>query len=378
MNLILSLKSDVKQERTNKSLLLAMKAVQNQDHSQPLLIDSQQRIQDAEDEIASLRKQLGILKGLCEKARNQQGSGHQRIDELLALVRDKDTRINALEESLEEERDASGALQLENDNLKHAYTESQQHGKQLERTAHFLRERGEEAQLEVKQLTEEFQSLNVRFQAIQEACAAAETAHKQAAQENDQLRTDLNSLNQQKQQFDTHLNNVQQANQDNERSLKLAQHHLAKKMKEVAVLSEKLEEQRHQIVELKHTVSEMHAKATSSQEHFALQLQHEQRLQEQLQEVLRNNELQVKRWEENYFQLYAKCQEAEAQNKSLRALEEKQHQIQALLASMGSIVNVLPEKQSAALKSDSNSVPSNEESVDKPVSPVRYKQTLFD
>lgn len=371
MKLSMPLKSDVKQERTNKSLLLAMKQMPAQDHS-----DTQQCVQDAEDEIASLRKQLSILKGVCEKARTQHSSEKQRIDELLSLLHDKETHLSALKEALEEERDVFRALELENENLKHALLESQQHGKQLERATHFLRERGEEAQLEIKQLTEEYQNLNTRFQASEDAHVAATNVNQQIANENEQLRTELNSLAQQKQQIDEHLNSTQQSNQEKERSLKTAQQHLAKKMKEAAILSEKLEEQRNQIIDLQRSLSEVQAKTLATQEHTTLQLQHEKRLQEQLQEVLKNTEVQVKRWEESYFQMYAKWQETEAQNKALRALEEKQYQIQALLASMGSIVNpsLSQSLQTVSMPEAENEQPFS----DKSSSTVRYKQTLFD
>lgn len=143
-----------------------------------------------------------------------------------------------------------------------------------------------------------------------------------------QSQTEILSLRQEKQ-------NVS----DRESFLKNAQQQLVKKIKEIAHLQETNEEQNQLIQELKRLLDEQQAQCISLQKILDSQTQNEKKLQNNLQELIRNSDLQLKRWEEKYFQLHEKWQHAENRLHSMRSLESKQHQILHLLATLESLIN---------------------------------------
>ena len=106
-----------------------------------------------------------------------------------------------------------------------------------------------------------------------------------------------------------------------------AQQHLAKKVKEVSRQNEVIEEQQRQLSKIQEELFETRAKVHEAQKRLEGHVQYEKRYQEQLAA-----------WEEKYFRAYEKLQEAEAQNKELRKIEEKHAQLQQLLSSLGNAI----------------------------------------
>jgi chromosome segregation ATPase len=115
---------------------------------------------------------------------------------------------------------------------------------------------------------------------------------------------------------------------EQEARLKVAQQHLGKKVKEVALMNEKMDDQKSQITELQASLNLLKVKMSDMQGVFEQQLQQEKKLQEQLHESVRFAEGQVIKWEEKYLKSHEK----------LKILEEKQHQMQSLFASLGNVM----------------------------------------
>lgn len=132
--------------------------------------------------------------------------------------------------------------------------------------------------------------------------------------ENAELKTKNKELEERTARIETHQ-------REHDFEIRTAHQHLAKKVKETALLSEQVEELKIRLLE------------------YQKAKENEKRLDEKLQESRRQFEEQSSKWEEKYFKLCERLQEAEARNKELHALEEKHNQMQALLANLGNFMN---------------------------------------
>ena len=132
-----------------------------------------------------------------------------------------------------------------------------------------------------------------------------------------------------------HLKN---ALEEGDMRLKVAQQHLAKKVKEAAILSEKQQEVQANASEFAKTIELQKTQLAQLQASVDLYQRQEKRLQDQLHDALKGTDNQIAKWEEKYFRMYDKLQEAENQNRELKKFEEKHHQIQSLLANLGNFI----------------------------------------
>ena len=136
-------------------------------------------------------------------------------------------------------------------------------------------------------------------------------------------------LSQEKIRLEDTLSNLTRYQDEQDARIKVAQQHLGKKVKEATLMNEKMEEQKVQISELQASLNQMKTKMMEMQNSFDLQIQQEKKHQEQLHETVRFSEGQIVKWEEKYLKTYDK----------LKVLEEKQHQMQALLSSLGNVIS---------------------------------------
>lgn len=122
---------------------------------------------------------------------------------------------------------------------------------------------------------------------------------------------------------------------ESETRLKMAQQHLAKKVKESALLSEKIEEQQSDLADIAYKIEDQKTQIAQLQASVDLYQKQEKRLQDQLHEALKGTESQIVKWEEKYFRMYDKWQESENRVRELKAFEEKHIQMQNMLANFG-------------------------------------------
>lgn len=126
---------------------------------------------------------------------------------------------------------------------------------------------------------------------------------------------------------------------EKEGELLQAQQHLAKKVKEVAQLEEKNDELRLFVNELQQVQTQSRVKLAELQTATDFQNNLQKKLEEQQQDLAKTHELQLTKWEEKYFAIYEKWQAAEARLKELEKLEDKQKQLQGILANLGTVLN---------------------------------------
>lgn len=155
----------------------------------------------------------------------------------------------------------------------------------------------------------------------------------------DELNHKVAMALQEKQRLEINLQNLKNQNEEQESNLKIAQQHLAKKVKEATLYSEKIDEQNMQISDLQNALNVCKSKIVDIQNQMDQQTQQDKQLQERLQDTIKLTEVQLSKWEEKYFNLCGKLQEVEIRNKELVAIEEKYYQMQTLFANLGTMMS---------------------------------------
>lgn len=134
--------------------------------------------------------------------------------------------------------------------------------------------------------------------------------------------------------------------EEGENKLKVAQQHLAKKVKESTLLNEKVQDLQNQLHEAYQVVESQKNQLNHLQAAVDLYQKQEEKLQEQLHQVLKGTESQAAKWEEKYFHMYSKWQESENKSRELKKYEEKcllmQNQMQSLLGNFMSPSSLIP------------------------------------
>lgn len=379
-----------------------------------------------EEENAILRQQHLILKSLLEKENEKNGRQKQRMEKLASILDDREKRITELqhyeyglkitsekkqdlESTLEAQRELFLKYQTENKILTLSIEESQQHAKQLQRVIYFLREKSEEARLEVNQFKEDLEeahqtiatlsqqhqiakeeaaNLNLHLEEKQnslqdaqdeitalqhqfehlknmvattrqqlniseQSLSAASQQAEQQRNENHLLRDRLNEALNQYHEAKERNDHLKATCDEHEQNVKMAQQHLGKKIKEAALQAEKNEEQQLLILELQAALADSNVKIETIKHDFESQLLQERNLREQLQNNLKATEAQVSESENKYVQLHSKHQDLERQNTQLKSFEEKQIQLQGLLNNVGLIMggSVIPNSMQQTVSS---------------------------
>lgn len=219
--------------------------------------------------------------------------------------------------------------------------ELQQQAQQLKewkQEKEFIQDKYEQLKDEWMQVTEQLEeALNIRSQAEQQLAQLESLAQEQRLHLQEHTHQVL-SLDQDKQILLLECQQLKNLLEDSEARLKVAQQHLAKKVKEAALLNEKLEEHQSQLIDLEQIAEHQKTELSQLHAHADLYQKQEKRLQEQLHEALKGTESQVAKWEEKYFRMYDKWQESETRIRELKKFEEKHQQMQSLLANLGTFM----------------------------------------
>lgn len=395
------------------------------------------------EENKALLQQHQTLRNMLEKAQSENSRFKQRIEQLSEALRVRDKQLsdsqqfehgfkrskeNAkdLELKVLKEQQAALVLQEEKKQIEASIAAYQQKIKQLESVIQFLRSKAETAHLETKQLQEDFQKTHSDMASFSQQCQEKEeriaalqielesekNAHAENAaelltiqQQWKQLQDNILASQNQIGQLNEEMNHQRKLYEDNirisnatleekDQEIKAAQQHLARKLKELSLLGEKQEDQQRFIAELQKVSNEAKAKNAELQTTFQAQLDQEKRLRELLQDSSKTTEAQIKKWEEKYFQIYDRWQEAESRNRDLRLLEEKYVQMQALLSNLGALAGApvssnkpteVPNRPSPIEQAPNHEKSSQQKSVsedpnlfDAPKTNTRHRQSFFE
>lgn len=356
----------------------------------------QKDLKIAQDTIASLTQQYKTAKdklgkqppGLSQNSIQSPVQNPQDVqdsqEELLALR----LQFKALKDQIQVGKKQILLLQEQIDNQKGQNSDTFQASEELKSAKRQIHELQSQIELlnRINQSSDNTKEQRVQLQA--ELAAVQQSKHL--------LETALQNDRSELQHARIELQNAKNALEEREQNFKFAQQHLAKKMKDASYFSDKVEEQKIQISELQKSLVESQAKAAILQQGVDNQIQHEKHIQDQLKETMKTSENQAKKWEEKYFQLHDKWQEAESQLKNLKSLESRHNQMQALLGNLGSLMTTAthPQMPPQAIHELNVSLPSlpmqqnhsagaqlsekQNSLFQAPEPAIRFKQTLFD
>lgn len=191
------------------------------------------------------------------------------------------------------------------------------------------------AQKELAQFTEELKQKLLR----------AEETKKHTIESLQKKEVEVENLNAQVANLARSLADIEEALQqaeserhEHESRLRVAQQHLAKKVREVTVLSEKNEEFKLNRLELENALESTRSKLLETQATLEAQAQHQQKLQEQYQDSIKAIESQTTKWEGKYFQIHERWQEVESRNRELKRLEERFTKLQNAFGHLSSLL----------------------------------------
>jgi chromosome segregation ATPase len=151
-----------------------------------------------------------------------------------------------------------------------------------------------------------------------------------------ELQDRLNRVEEERKGYREELKAYQNALEERSAQFSEAQVHLAKKVREVALLEVKIEEQQEQILEVQTTKANGETELTELKE----QLQKAISENEQLLKKSTSFETEKLRYEERYSKLESQYQTANQRIKALEILQEKHLQLQSIVSNFGNVLGL--------------------------------------
>jgi chromosome segregation ATPase len=258
-------------------------------------------------------ERIHALEGKLEDSSLKAQASCQQIEQLQAT-------IESMRQQYESNQDELKALQSQFDPLKRNIDDAK---KELEVATRKQNEL--ESFLQVTESTS-LDDVRIKLAALKEQLQIAE----EAAADKQTVQSERDSLQEA-------LLQVKNAQEDSEARLKIAHQHLAKKVKEAAMLNDNVQSHQEQLLELQAQFNQARLKIAEMQQTLDAHVQQEGRLQEQIQQSSRSMEALTSRWEEKYFKIYEKWQEGEVRIREMKKLEEKYSQMQSLLSNISGV-----------------------------------------
>lgn len=272
------------------------------------LVDKTHLFNRLESEIAAIK--LALSKGLAESKDiqgkylgivNEKAALYHKADHLTQLMDQHHNELSHLQQQLEEAAKKEDIFKVQLEQHETAWQEKYQ--------------------TSIKEMQN-------RLLGLESSLQKHHISLNEKEQEIERNNNRILQLTQEKLQLENTLSNVTRYQDEQDTRIKIAQQHVGKKLKEVALLNEKIENQQDQIIDLQTLLYQLQTKMADMESTYEQKLQQEKKLQEQLHETLRFSEGQVVKWEEKYLKTYEK----------LKVLEEKQQQMQTLFSSIGNVM----------------------------------------
>jgi predicted nucleic acid-binding Zn-ribbon protein len=278
--------------------------------------------------IVELKSKLQLLEQQKKKQESLVVEGEQKIEIKQKQNEDLQLQLEQFEQ-LQQETQALFII-LEQEKLEHI--------QKLELEKSSIQEQFVSLQEVCKQLTQQLEKSQEAHIKIENQLNEVESAFKVQVSILNEKNEQCSHLQQEKEAIDSQLHSLRIQSEESESRLKVAQLHLAKKVKEATLLNEKIEQMQYCNDEYFRTLEAFKAQVIQLQTGIEKHQSQENRLQEQLKEAVKNADVQISKWEEKYFRVYDKWQENEIKVRELKKVEEKHYQMQKLLSNLGSYI----------------------------------------
>ncbi len=284
-------------------------------------------------EISELR---GEMRASIEELKELEGMYLSSIDEKMVVS----ANLQEAQRIVKEQKEELSSLSEIKRNLEIRLREEErlvlEQKQQLERLQHVEHEKNQlsERALVLEQETEHLGSLIEEISREKSEVESRLNKNKELLRDRDQaLESKISQillLTQEGQRLQENLQRMQTHIEEKEAQTSKAQQHLAKKVKECTVLQEKIDETKSHIADLYAQIQTAQAKISENRQLAEASQQQEKRLQELLNEAMKNHELTCTAKEEKYLKLYDQLQTAEARNKELA---NRNNKLQAMVSS---------------------------------------------
>lgn len=233
---------------------------------------------------------------------------------------------------------------------------------ELEERASQLSSKYQETELDLLQdreqaishLTSEYEkaigAINAELQATKKEFNEIREDYHQSTQLREDLKMEIQHLSHQ-------LNTSQSDANEKENELRISQQHLAKKVKEVTILQDKIDMQQQRSEELSRSLAAAEQKSIDLEKVIYDEQNRSKSFHEQLSESVKNSEQKAAKLEEKYMDLHQKWAATEARNRELEKLAERHLQMQSQMQQFFGGFSPLP--QQAKLHAAMDSLPTS-------------------
>lgn len=290
------------------------------------------------------QKELELLKQMMmttlqefkEERRRGEEEFKQKIETLEQALREKETFLTTAETKSQEKEEALQKLEEAQRILGEAFDKKETEWADLLQSWNALQKSHEESLQKISKLEEIKQNSLVELRKKEESLENLSAQASQLAR----------ALAEMEEAFE----NAEGERKEHEMRLRVAQQHLAKKMKESSLFAEKNEEMRLHSLELQTLVESTKTKIVELQAALEEKEHHLERLERQTQERLKSYEQNASKWEEKYLHIYEKWQISESKNRDLKRLEEQFIKLHQLLSTIPSILTLSPPTATMAIE----------------------------
>jgi chromosome segregation ATPase len=240
--------------------------------------------------------------------------------------------------------------------------------RQVANEAHFEQQRTQEALLLANNQIQKFSSdMEKKEQHIEE------------------ITQQLVRTRQDKEQIEDELARTKRSFEGRESELQAAQQHLAKKVKESARLTEKLEETAQKIYDIENSNEDLRKRLAIAEAEAEKYRKREKDIEDRSQQKVAEAQAATSRWESEYARVFAQWQQSEEACKKLRSMETKYKQMSVVLAGLldtpATPADVsFPSSASLPVEAPPPPPPRNDEPnlFQEQTAPKRMKRNLFD
>lgn len=312
------------------------------------LATHQELIQNLNDELTRSHNSARDLKEQLHQEKEEHKTSKEEVQALAQQLKELHTRYTELNEEtdrLKSTKEALQTLQKEHAFVKQVMMKSVDEAKEALQK---LEKKNEENQTEFE---EKLKAKDLYYQSemdvLKEEIRSYETKALEVAklyESKAEVETEKARLQLELAEAHKRLQESFVEKQDLDSRLKTAQQHLAKKVRDSSVITERMEEQKAKINEQQNQLYLLQVKIGELKNSLDMEAEHQKRQTLKEAEVLKSKELQIHRLEEKYFQLHEKWSQTEAELRELKKVEERFREMQALFSNLGSFLNTTPIK----------------------------------
>lgn len=296
------------------------------------------------EEILALQQQLHLLKELLKASRNSHNLPAELVDrdkkiaELQHFQRAFEVAQERLRVSDKNVSDAKEAI------LKEVHLKQQaiDEAKALYHQFDILKERCIAAGAQVRAYEQEkgfWQQQQLQLQqeldSTKEALSESEARLFHYQDDLHEAEKHLEEVSMENQRLQNEATKALHLQEDAEARLKIAHHHLAKKVRESTELSDRLDVQEAKMRALTVELEDLRDAKQESQFLYEQKIEKEKQQQHRLQEALINSENTARDWESKYHELEGRLLESDQRIAQLQDIEEKYRQMQSLWSNFG-------------------------------------------